>query len=135
MTTPPQLTHIELHQRSRELELRYANGQQFRLPCEYLRVCSPSAEVRGHGRGRETLQTGKLNVAITAIEPVGNYGVKLIFSDGHDTGIYAWNYLYELATHHDQYWHDYLERLRAAGASRDPEVQVIQLGDWRPDNR
>lgn len=135
MTTPPVLTHIELHQRSRELELRYANGEQFRLSCEYLRVFSPSAEVRGHGRGQETLQTGKVNVAITAVQPVGNYAVQLTFSDGHDTGLFSWNYLYELATGQEAYWADYLARLRTAGASRDPEVQVVQIGDWRPPAR
>lgn len=132
MSTPPALTHIELHQRSRELELRYANGEQFRLSCEYLRVFSPSAEVRGHGQGQETLQTGKVDVTITAIQPVGNYAVQLTFSDGHNTGLYSWSYLYELATQQEAYWNDYLERLRAAGASRDPEVQVVQIGDWRP---
>lgn len=119
---------IELHRQSKTLELRYADGSHFTLPCEYLRVYSPSAEVRGHGDGQETLQTGKINVTITAIEAVGNYALKFTFSDGHDTGLYAWNYLHELSTHQDEYWHDYLQRLHDAGASRDPEVQVVRLG-------
>ena len=91
-------TDIQLHQKSRILELRYADGSHFELPCEFLRVYSPSAEVRGHGPGQEVLQVGKEDVNITAIEPVGNYAVKLVFSDGHDTGIYDWDYLYKLGT-------------------------------------
>lgn len=118
---------IKLHKRSRELELEYADGERYSLPCEYLRVYSPSAEVRGHGSGQETLQTGKINVAITDIKPVGHYALQLIFDDGHDTGLYAWDYLYELCTQQSQRWQDYLERLNKAGASRDPQVQVIQF--------
>ncbi len=122
-------TDVQLHKRSRELELSYADGANYRLSCEYLRVYSPSAEVKGHGPGQEILQTGKLNVGITAINPVGNYALQLVFDDGHDTGLYAWDYLYHLATAREQLWQDYLDRLAAAGANRDPDVQVLDLGD------
>ncbi len=118
---------LQLHQRSRELELEYPGGECYRLPCEYLRVYSPSAEVRGHGSGQETLQTGKLKVGISAIKPVGRYAVQLVFDDGHDTGLYSWDYLYELCTTQPQRWQDYLDRLAQAGASRDPDVQVVQF--------
>ena len=111
-------TDIVLHQQSRILEVAFDDGERFRLPCEYLRVCSPSAEVRGHGPGQEVLQTGKKNVNIRSIEPVGNYAVKLVFSDGHDTGLYSWDYLYSLATDHDALWQDYLHRLQQAGYQR-----------------
>ena len=119
---------IELHRQSKTLDLKYPNNENYTLNCEYLRVYSPSAEVRGHGEGQETLQVGKINVTITNIQPVGNYAVQLTFSDGHDTGLYSWEYLYELCTHRQQYWDDYLKRLHDAGASRDPEVQVVRLG-------
>jgi DUF971 family protein len=118
---------LKLRQRSRELELEYAGGEHYSLPCEYLRVYSPSAEVRGHGSGQETLQTGKINVGITDIKPVGRYAVQLVFDDGHDTGLYSWDYLYELCIHQSQRWQDYLDRLNQAGASRDPDEQVIQF--------
>ena len=120
---------IELHQKSRELELIYASGERVRLSCELLRVLSPSAEVRGHGQGQEVLQTGKINVAITAIKPVGNYAIQLVFSDGHDSGIFSWKYLRELADNKDDYWQAYLDQLHEAGASRDPEVQVVKFFD------
>jgi DUF971 family protein len=120
---------IELHRQSKTLDLKYPNNENYTLNCEYLRVYSPSAEVRGHGEGQETLQVGKINVTITNIQPVGNYAVQLTFSDGHDTGLYSWEYLYELCTHRQQYWDDYLKRLHDAGASRDPEVQVVRLGN------
>jgi DUF971 family protein len=123
---------IELHRQSKTLELRYADGTRYTLSCEYLRVYSPSAEVRGHGHGQETLQVGKINVAITDIKPVGNYALQLTFSDGHDTGLYSWGYLHELCIHQQSHWDDYLQRLHEAGASRDPEVQVVQLGAWTP---
>lgn len=119
---------IELHRQSKTLDLKYANDENYTLACEYLRVYSPSAEVRGHGEGQETLQVGKINVTITNIQPVGNYAIQLTFSDGHDTGLYSWEYLYELCTQQQQYWEDYLRRLHEAGASRDPEVQVVRLG-------
>ena len=125
----PTLTGIELHRQSRTLDLSYASGEQYTLSCEYLRVYSPSAEVRGHGAGQEALQVGKINVAITDIKPVGNYAVQLVFSDGHDTGLYSWEYLYELCKHQKENWENYLKRLHDAGASRDPEVQVVRIGN------
>ena len=118
--TPPVPTDIRLHQNSRVLELSYADGACYRLPCEYLRVYSPSAEVRGHGPGQEVLQIGKERVNIRAIEPVGSYAVKLVFDDGHDSGLYAWDYLRDLAVNHDRHWADYLARLEQAGVSRSP---------------
>jgi DUF971 family protein len=124
----PLPTGIDLHRQSKTLELRYPGDAHYQLSCEYLRVYSPSAEVRGHGEGQEVLQVGKINVAITAIQPVGNYAIQLVFSDGHDTGLYSWDYLYELCTHQKEYWDDYLARLHAVGASRDPEVQVVRVG-------
>ena len=118
----PQPTEIKLHQASRVLEIAYADGRSFKLPCEFLRVYSPSAEVRGHGPGQEVLQTGKKEIAITKIEPVGNYAVQLTFSDGHDTGIYSWDLLYEYGARQDQMWQHYLERLKETGASREPQA-------------
>ena len=115
----PPPTEIKLHQTSRVLEIAFADGATFRLPCEFLRVYSPSAEVRGHGPGQEVLQTGKKEVEIARIEPVGQYAVQLHFSDGHDTGIYSWDYLYDLGDRQDELWQRYLERMAAAGASRD----------------
>jgi DUF971 family protein len=125
---PPVPTEIKLHQASRVLEVSFSDGVVFRLPCEFLRVYSPSAEVRGHGPGQEMLQAGKLNVEITAIEPVGSYAVKLVFSDGHDTGLYSWDYLYELGRDQEPLWQRYLARLQETGASRDPAVPVRQSG-------
>ena len=112
-------TEITLHKKSRVLELGFEDGTRYQLPAEYLRVYSPSAEVRGHGPGQETLQTGKRNVEITDLEGVGNYAVKPTFSDGHDTGIYSWDLLYDLGANQDALWADYLARLENAGASRD----------------
>ncbi len=112
-------TEIKLHKQSKLLEVSFTDGNTFKLPFEYLRVYSPSAEVRGHGPGQETLQTGKRNVDITAVEPVGNYAIKPTFSDGHDTGIYSWDLLYDLGLNYESYWQAYLIRLEAAGASRD----------------
>src|SRR5215813_6355243 len=126
----PQPTEIKLHQKSRVLEISFADGKTFRLPCEFLRVYSPSAEVRGHGPGQEVLQTGKRDVNITAIEPVGAYGVRLIFTDGHDTGLYSWEYLYEVGLNHDRLWEDYLKRLEEAGASRSADA-VLDTGPGR----
>jgi DUF971 family protein len=114
-------TDIILHQASRVLEIVFSDGQAIRLPCEFLRVHSPSAEVRGHGAGQEALQVGKRDVTITAIEPVGTYALKLVFSDGHDTGLYSWDYLQELGRDQARLWQRYLERLKAARASRDPD--------------
>ncbi|MBK7686554.1 MAG: DUF971 domain-containing protein [Rhodocyclaceae bacterium] len=103
-----------LHAKSRVLELHFSDGARFNLPCELLRVYSPSAEVRGHGPGQEVLQTGKRNVGITAIEPVGNYALKLVFSDGHDTGLYSWDLLHELGMHAEQLMANYLAQLAKA---------------------
>jgi DUF971 family protein len=118
-TTSPRPLDIRLHQASRLLEIKFDNNTECMLSCEFLRVYSPSAEVRGHGRGQEVLQTGKENVNITGIEPIGNYAVKLTFSDGHDTGLYSWDYLYELAGNYDALWMDYLSKLEAAGIQRN----------------
>ena len=107
------------------LEVAFDDGATFRLPFEFLRVHSPSAEVRGHGAGQETLQEGKREVTINQLEPVGHYAIKPIFSDGHDSGIYAWDYLYELGVNQEQLWSEYLERLEAAGASRDPSATPV----------
>ena len=119
-TTKPQPTEIKLHQKSRILEVSFSDGKTFKLSCEFLRAHSPSAEVRGHGPGQEVLQTGKKNVDISKIEPVGNYAIQPTFSDGHDTGIYSWDLLYDYGLHQDAMWKDYLQRLEAAGASREP---------------
>jgi DUF971 family protein len=112
-------TGITLHQKSRVLEIVFSDRRSFRLPYEYLRVFSPSAEVRGHGPGQEVLQVGKSAVDIRALEPVGSYAVQPQFSDGHNTGIYSWDYLYELGENQEKYWSQYLEKLAAAGASRE----------------
>jgi len=117
----PQPTEIALHRTSRLVEIAFSDGAVFRLPCEFLRVYSPSAEVRGHGSGQEVLQVGKGEVQIEAIEPVGSYAVRLVFSDGHDTGLYSWEYLYHLGKDQDRLWREYLERLAQAGASREPD--------------
>ena len=110
---------ITLHQKSRVMEIAFSDGRTFKLPYEFLRVYSPSAEVRGHGPGQEVLQTGKRNVEIRSIEPVGSYAIQPAFSDGHSTGIYSWDYLYELGETQDELWQQYLEKLKAAGASRE----------------
>jgi DUF971 family protein len=114
----PRPTDIRLHQASRRLEIVFDDGNRFILPCEFLRVHSPSAEVRGHGPGQEVLQTGKEDVNIVGIEPVGLYAVKLTFSDGHDTGLYSWDYLYDIGMHQDELWQAYLGRLAVAGIAR-----------------
>ena len=116
----PRPTEIKLHQQSRVLEIAFDDGKTYRLSCEYLRVYSPSAEVRGHGPGQEVLQEGKKEVGITAVEPVGNYAVKLVFSDGHDTGLYSWDYLYSLGENEPRLWQQYLDRLALAGLNREP---------------
>jgi DUF971 family protein len=115
----PLPTEIKLHQKSRVLEVAFADGAAFRLPCEFLRVYSPSAEVRGHGPGQEVLQTGKKDVEILRVEPVGQYAVQLHFSDGHDTGIYSWDLLYDYGMRQDEMWRHYLRRMQEAGASRE----------------
>ena len=119
MTTPIP-TEIKLHQVSRKLEIAFNDGTRFELPYEFLRVYSPSAEVRGHGPGQEVLQVGKKNIGIKSVEPVGSYAVTLTFSDGHDTGIYSWDYLYELGANYVALWDRYVSRMNAAGASREP---------------
>ncbi|MDD5241185.1 MAG: DUF971 domain-containing protein [Sulfuricella sp.] len=115
----PMPTEIKLHQKSRLLEMAFSDGKHFELPCEFLRVYSPSAEVRGHGPGQEVLQVGKKNVEITDIQPVGSYAVQLVFSDGHDSGLYSWDYLYDLGVGQEKLWQQYLARLDEAGASRE----------------
>lgn len=117
-------TEIKLHKQSKIMEIAFNDGRRFNLPFEYLRVYSPSAEVRGHGPGQGVLQVGKKYVDITHIEPVGHYAVCLFFDDGHKTGIYSWDYLYDLGVNQERYWQDYLKRLEAAGASREPKTMV-----------
>lgn len=126
---PPRPTDVRLKQQSRVLEISFEDGSTYQLPCEYLRVYSPSAEVQGHGPGQEVLQVGKERVNIQSIEPVGTYAVTLRFDDGHDTGIYSWKYLYQLAVHRKQYWQDYLQRLRDAGHERVPQPYDEWMGD------
>ena len=115
----PAPTAIKLHQQSRVLEIAFADGRSFRLSCELLRVYSPSAEVRGHGPGQEVLQVGKREVAIKEVEAVGHYAIRPTFSDGHSSGIYSWDYLYDLGDRQDVLWQRYLERMAAAAASRE----------------
>ena len=129
MSKPPIPTGIELHQRTKSLELTYSDSESYEMSCEHLRVYSPSAEVRGHGPGQEVLQTGKINVTIDNIQPVGNYALQLFFSDGHDSGIYSWDYFYQLCTNKEAWWQDYLDQLAAAGANRDPDIQVVRIGN------
>ena len=115
-------TDIKLHQKSRILEVTFDDGSRYELSCEYLRVYSPSAEVRGHGPGQEVLQVGKENVNITNIEPVGTYAVCLHFDDGHNTGIYSWDWLKHLGNDYEQLWPQYLDRLKRAGHHRKPQT-------------
>lgn len=117
-------TEIKLHQQSKLMEITFADGANFKLPYEYLRVYSPSAEVRGHGPGEETLQSGKRNVDIANLAAVGNYAVQPTFSDGHDSGIYSWDLLYDLGINHESYWQTYLIRLDAAGETRDVDSSI-----------
>jgi DUF971 family protein len=118
-------TAINLHKASKTLTLTYGPGEVYELGAEFLRVHSPSAEVQGHGT--PVLQYGKLNVGLTGIEPAGQYALKLVFDDGHDSGLYTWDYLYELATRKDSLWEDYLATLHAAGKSRDPQEAVVKF--------
>ncbi|ALO47326.1 gamma-butyrobetaine hydroxylase-like domain-containing protein [Pseudohongiella spirulinae] len=126
MDTRP--TDIRLRKLSNLLELTYADGRCFNLPAEYLRVYSPSAEVKGHGTGQEVLQYGKRHVRLCGVSPVGHYGIKLVFDDDHSSGIYTWDYLYELGNKQNDLWQDYLQRLAAAGRLRD-DAQVIKIVD------
>ena len=128
----PAPTALTVHKQSRTLEIAFDSGESFALPFEYLRVYSPSAEVKGHGPGQEVLQTGKRDVLITALEPVGHYAVQPHFSDGHNTGIYTWDYLYQLGANQPKWWDDYLKRLAAAGfegeSGRDAPMSVAGKG-------
>ncbi len=123
-SSTPIPTEIKMHQQSRYMEIAFDDGNRFELPYEYLRVFSPSAEVRGHGPGQETLQVGKKHVDIIQVEPVGHYAVVLVFSDKHDSGIYSWDYLHDLGVNQERYWQTYLQRLEEAGASREPKTLV-----------
>ncbi|MES2624127.1 MAG: DUF971 domain-containing protein [Pseudomonadota bacterium] len=130
-----QPTDIRLHKRTAILEIKYADGGIYTLPAEFLRVYSPSAEVRGHGQGQEVLQTGKLNVKISRIEPIGNYAVRLHFDDDHNTGIYSWEYLRELSLDQPKLWDQYLQRLKTAGERREPKeagVQIVNIMPLKP---
>ena len=124
----PAIQQVHLKKKSRVLALSFADGSQYQLAFELLRVFSPSAEVKGHGPGQEVLQWGKENVLIDAINTVGNYAIQLLFDDGHDSGIYSWSYLHELCLHQDEYWQSYLKRLQQAGKSRGkkpPSLSVV----------
>lgn len=126
MSTSPIPSSITLHKASRTLELTY-DDQNYALPFEFLRVLSPSAEVRGHGPGQETLQTGKRLVVITAIEPVGHYAIRPVFSDGHDSGIYSWDLLHSFCLNREALWEDYLRRLEAAGHDRESGRDIAMV--------
>jgi DUF971 family protein len=117
-------TNVVVHQQSKVLELAYENGNTYRLPFEFLRVVSPSAEVQGHGPGQETLQTGKREVLIANLEPVGHYALKTSFSDGHDSGLYSWDFLQFLCENHEALWKEHLDKLAAAGLDRDTPMSV-----------
>jgi DUF971 family protein len=117
-------TEIKLHQRSRVLEIHFDDGLECNLTCEYLRVHSPSAEVQGHGPGQEKLQVGKEDVGIDQIVPTGNYAIKIVFDDGHDSGIFTWSYLHELGTQYETKWQHYLEKLQAAGHTRKGSADI-----------
>ena len=118
MKHSPRPTEIKLHKSARRLSIRFDDGEAFQFSCEFLRVHSPSAEVQGHGPGQETLQSGKAGVGIEAIEPVGRYAVRLVFDDGHDTGLYSWDLLYRYGQQQETLWQRYLDRLAEAGLSR-----------------
>ena len=120
----PTPTALTVHSQSRILEVAFSDGAAFKIPFELMRVYSPSAEVQGHGPGQEVLQTGKREVGVVELEPIGNYAVKPVFSDGHDTGIFSWDYLYHLGADQDQLWAEYKRRLQAAGANRDAQMVV-----------
>jgi DUF971 family protein len=117
----PVPVEIRLHRKSRRLEVDFDDGRRFELSYEFLRVFSPSAEARGHGIGQEKLQIGKRDIDVLRVEPVGNYAIRPVFSDGHKSGLYSWDILYNLCVHRDELWRTYLNRLAAAGASRDPD--------------
>lgn len=119
-------TRIEFHNKSQKLDIHFSN-KRFEFSSEFLRVHSPSAEVKGHGPGQEVLQFGKQNVRIENIEPNGHYAIRILFDDGHDTGIFSWQYLNELGENHDEKWQSYLSKLDDAGKGRDPDTQIIRL--------
>ena len=119
----PKPTDIRLRRKSRVLAISFSDGRNFELPFEYLRVSSPSAEVKGHGPGQEVLQTGKENVQVAALEPVGHYALRIVFDDGHSTGLYTWSYLYQLGAEQSERWQAYLDRLGAAGYARRPDSE------------
>jgi DUF971 family protein len=119
---------IRLHRKSRMVELCYDSGERFELSCEFLRVFTPSAEARGHGPGQETLQTGKRDVDIERVEPVGTYALRFIFSDGHDSGLYSWDLLYNLGRHRDELWQEYLGLIESRGLSRDEDTTSVARG-------
>ena len=118
-------TDIKLHKASKTLTLKYASGEEYHLPAEFLRVHSPSAEVQGHGK--PILQFGKIGVGLTKVEPAGQYALKLTFDDGHDSGLFTWDYLYQLGVRQEDLWNDYLAELKSAGKSRDPNESVVKL--------
>jgi DUF971 family protein len=120
----PTPTALTVHGQSRVLEISFSDGASFKIPFELMRVYSPSAEVQGHGPGQETLQTGKREVTIEALEPVGNYAVKPVFSDGHQSGLFSWDYLYHLGAEQSRLWDEYFQRLQAAGVERDTPMPV-----------
>ena len=124
----PMPQSITVHEQSRVLEVTFSDGAHFRIPFELMRVYSPSAEVQGHGPGQQVLQTGKRDVTLTRLEPVGNYAVQPTFSDGHDSGIYSWDYLHQLVRDQERMWADYLARLGAAGQERDPAPVPAPMG-------
>ena len=124
----PTPTALTVHGQSRLLEIAFSDGAGFKIPFELMRVYSPSAEVQGHGPGQEVLQTGKREVDIVALEPVGNYAVKPVFSDGHDSGLFTWDYLYRLGAEQGQLWQDYERRLQSAGVTRDTPMAVAATG-------
>lgn len=121
-------TEIKLHQQSCLLEIAFDDGARYQMPYEFLRVHSPSAEVKGHGPGQETLQVGKKEVKVLEVQPVGSYAMKIVFDDGHDSGLYTWEYLDALGQNQDQLWQKYLESLEAAGASREPGDEPVKQG-------
>ena len=120
----PTPTALTVHSQSRILEIAFSDGAQFKIPFELMRIYSPSAEVQGHGPGQEILQTGKREVGVVALEPIGNYAVKPVFSDGHESGLFTWDYLYQLGADESRLWDDYQRRLQAAGVERDAPMMV-----------
>ena len=125
MSSTPTPSDIKLRKQSRVLELHYEDGTHFSVPWEFLRVYSPSAEVRGHHPSQAQLQWGKRNIGVRELKPAGHYALQIVFDDGHDTGLYTWDYLFKLGRDHEALWNEYLDELHAAGKSRDPDTQVL----------